>query len=610
MRITLPRLLFTLLMLSLSFHLTIKLNQVHAATINVTTTVDTAADGQCSLREAIDAANTNAAVDSCTAGDDSDSRTATWGTFNGDIVSIPSGTYTLTLAGADDTNAAGDLDVLSNIFFIGNPSGTILDASAIAGAGERALHILPASTYVYLESLDITRGAGGISSNGTYLQTWNISVWNNTAATNGGGIYSTSTDAIINNSWVGNNAATNGGGIYAASGSIAIVNVYTSGNTSSADGAGIYISSGVTARIGMGTTVIGNNASGMGGGIYNAGTVQAWSTSDFGFSVMSNTAVGDGGGIANDRGATFTTPTAPIYGYGLNIIDGNSTEDDGGGIYNDGTVNLYRTYIGNNTATSQGGYGGGIYDQSPRTINMWDSWIDGNSAVYAGGIYIQDGSITAVRSAFTSNSASSARDGIYIESGSGSLTNSTVSGNDEKGIVTSEVSSLELNFVTISGHTNYGIFTGLGDTIVLSRSILDDPCEFSNASVTSGGYNIETGNTCGLSNSTDTRNASPSELNLGSLDYYGGYNPTYELREGSIAIDYIPSAQCSESVDQRGETRPDPVGTLCDSGAYELQQEPELPETGISIISFQILGVLLLVIGTQLLKTLQIKQFR
>ena len=58
----------------------------------------------CSLREAIQAANTDAAFGGCSAGG------------GDDTITLPAGTYTLTLLGAnDDLNQSGDLDIRTNI---------------------------------------------------------------------------------------------------------------------------------------------------------------------------------------------------------------------------------------------------------------------------------------------------------------------------------------------------------------------------------------------------------------------------------------------------------------------------------------------------------------
>lgn len=61
-------------------------SSISAATINVTANaVDTVVNGNCSLVEAIQAANTDAAVDACTAGS------------GADTINLPAGTYTLTV---------------------------------------------------------------------------------------------------------------------------------------------------------------------------------------------------------------------------------------------------------------------------------------------------------------------------------------------------------------------------------------------------------------------------------------------------------------------------------------------------------------------------------
>jgi hypothetical protein len=91
------------------------------ASIAVTTTSDTLAAGQCSLRAAISAANTDAAVGGCPAGS------------GADTVRVPAGHYTLTLAGPnEDANATGDLDLTSAIAIVGaGASTTTVDAAGI-----------------------------------------------------------------------------------------------------------------------------------------------------------------------------------------------------------------------------------------------------------------------------------------------------------------------------------------------------------------------------------------------------------------------------------------------------------------------------------------------
>ncbi len=127
----------------------------HATTIAVTTTTDELdADGDCSLREAVRAANGNVAVDACPAGQNDQT----------DTITVPAGTYTLTIAGNDNDATAGDLDILDNAAakdLVLNGAGaatTIIQACAVdqrstpcpAGQGivDRVFHIRDANVAI------------------------------------------------------------------------------------------------------------------------------------------------------------------------------------------------------------------------------------------------------------------------------------------------------------------------------------------------------------------------------------------------------------------------------------------------------------------------------
>ena len=93
-----------------------------ATTITVTSTADDlTVNGNCTLREAVKAANTELAVDACPAGS------------GADTISLPAGTFTLALAGAEeDANATGDLDVLASVTIEGaSATTTIVDANGL-----------------------------------------------------------------------------------------------------------------------------------------------------------------------------------------------------------------------------------------------------------------------------------------------------------------------------------------------------------------------------------------------------------------------------------------------------------------------------------------------
>lgn len=84
-----------------------------AATIAVNTTSDELLiNGNCSLREAIQSANTNIAFDNCISGN-------AFPTI--DVISIPVGTYTISplLIGASDDNSSGDFDIFDSVSISG-----------------------------------------------------------------------------------------------------------------------------------------------------------------------------------------------------------------------------------------------------------------------------------------------------------------------------------------------------------------------------------------------------------------------------------------------------------------------------------------------------------
>ena len=106
---------------------------VDAATIAVTTTVDELnTDGDCSLREAVRAANTNLAVDACAAGQNAQT----------DTITVPAGTYTLTVAGNDNDAAGGDLDLRDNA----RPPSPTTSSSAAPARRRRSSRHAPSSS--------------------------------------------------------------------------------------------------------------------------------------------------------------------------------------------------------------------------------------------------------------------------------------------------------------------------------------------------------------------------------------------------------------------------------------------------------------------------------
>lgn len=162
----------------------------YAATITVTTTEDELnADGDCALREAVRAANSDTAVDACPAGS------------GADTITLPSGTYLLTLPGSDeDAAATGDLDITADLSITGALSSTtIIDVRR----RDRVLHILTGAS-VNIANVTIQGGVadsgdalgGGILNGGT-LNVLSSTIRDNVAADIGGGIYNSGSLTII-----------------------------------------------------------------------------------------------------------------------------------------------------------------------------------------------------------------------------------------------------------------------------------------------------------------------------------------------------------------------------------------------------------------------------
>jgi CSLREA domain-containing protein len=310
-----------------------------AATITVNTTDDELNyDGDCSLREAILAANTDTAVDGCTAGS------------GADTITLPAGIYTLTIPGAgEENNVTGDLDITWHYLTInGDGRGnTIIQAGTNSTNGiDRVLDVHLHGT-VEINDVGIIYGrtpenGGGIRNYGT-LTLNNSVVMLNTADIGGGisngGIAGTVT---LNNSSVSLNTAegVHGGGIDNREGSLTLDNCTIAHNDADDNGGGIAIDHGVVTLDSC--TVSGNDAGGGGGGIYNF-----WGNLTLdNCTVSGNDADMDGGGIYHNYGVqTLNNSTVARN----TADDDNDDLGDGGGVrVGYGTVSVMNTIVGDN----------------------------------------------------------------------------------------------------------------------------------------------------------------------------------------------------------------------------------------------------------------------
>lgn len=276
-----------------------------------TITVDTLVDAvdhnsDCSLREAIIAANTDSAVDSCPAGS------------GNDVILLATGIYTLALAGqAEEAALTGDLDItapqdltiqgvdvvsttidaggLDRIFDVIHPLSqvtiadvTLQNGRVITGQGSGAIHNLGILTLTQtLIQNNVVEGEtsgdiGGAICNGcgagTGVLTIMDSVIRENYAERGGGIFSNVVMTITNSSVISNSARAGGGIVnYASSGGrITMVNSTISGNVAEGNSAGISQNAGTFTIIN--STIANNRASSRGGIGYTDGTITLLNT--------------------------------------------------------------------------------------------------------------------------------------------------------------------------------------------------------------------------------------------------------------------------------------------------------------------------------------------
>ena len=549
---------------------------VRATTINdVNTTEDELnSDGDCSLREAIQAANTDMAVDGCAAGN------------GADTILLPAGTYTLTIPGSnEDANLTGDLDITDTLTIVGDgPGQTIINANGIdrvfdiqygvsavvisgvtifngyvywdSGGGIdnwnadlTLINTVVLSNTVYAPSLSLAPG-GGIAHSGA-LTLINTSVLSNTATGRGGGVYIRDGSAVLSDTLIRGNTVTGkysdrgGGGLYVKDSHVTLHGGQIVSNTTEYDGGGVHIRDNTTFTQ-TGDTLIAyntaNNSEGCGGGVYATSSSVILGEAQ----ILSNTAR-MGGGVSVNGGSVTLSGTrvisnyAKVNGGGVRVSVGratlrgahvlNNTASSGGGIGNGGEVNIENTILAGNRTS---GDGAGIYNYNASAITITNSTLSGNQATApgsdGGALTNNGGTAVLIYTTIVSNTADRCSGGICIyNDGAVWLQNTLLAYNRNSGTISNCHISLS-----------------------------------SGGYITSTGHNLENANTCGLTATGDLTDTHPL---IGPLtEEYGTW--VHPLLGGSPAID---AAACLTGIttDQRGQPRPNPSSSFCDIGAYE-----------------------------------------
>jgi hypothetical protein len=288
---------------ALAMLLALSAQPVRAATLTITRTDDPPPDGcqlgDCSLREAIIAANTHAGPDDIT---------------------IPADTFTLSIPNVnvgENAAAMGDLDITGPLAITGAGAGaTIIQAGTAIGDGvDRVFEILNGAV-VTIIGVTVQYGVGAFGgggiANGNGTLTLSDSVIRDNRSDDGGGISNNypSTLSLIRTTIRGNEATDGNGWGIRSIGMVTLTDSTVSMNLALLGG-GIFnddstANADSTATL-VNSMISGNQATAGGGGLFNGGT-----TSLHNVTIASNTAdqdndgTGSGGGIFNSAGDTLT----------------------------------------------------------------------------------------------------------------------------------------------------------------------------------------------------------------------------------------------------------------------------------------------------------------
>ncbi len=314
----------------------------YAATITVDTLDDELnSDGDCSLREAITATNTNAAVDACAPGQAAPTV---------DLIDFSvTGTITLT----------NTLPFITQALTIDGPGAANL--TILGGGGVRVMVVVGGN--LILEHVTVSNSS--INS------------------LDGAGIFNAGTLTVTNSTFSGNSTSTTGGAI-ANQGTLTVTNSIFSGNSATNSGGGIYNGTGRTLTV-TNSTFSGNSAA-IGGGIGSDGTL-----------TVTNSTFSDNPAAGNSGGGIYSSTTGSLA-VTDSTFSGNSAAI-GGGIRSDGTLTVTNSTFSENIASHSGG---GIYNGSG-TLTVTNSTFSGNSSANGGGIR-SVGTLTVTNSTFSENS--------------------------------------------------------------------------------------------------------------------------------------------------------------------------------------------------------------
>jgi hypothetical protein len=624
---------FSLLRPCLAFVLLVALlgatpsRRAYAQTITVTTTAESPGlTGDCTLGEAIDAANGNAAIDACLAGAGSDT-----------ISLQPGATYTLTLpTPIVDSIGPSAFHILSDITIQGNGATLSHDPAG------NSLRFIRLNAGHNLTLIDLTlrngralgpdgddagnsseEGEDGVAANGGAIRTLGGSLtldgvhfignlalgghggngfanppggtlagWGGSAY--GGALALSNTPLTIlgaGATFSDNEAHGGSGGLHGD------IQDHRGGGGGLAIGGAVYAATNSPIS-GVSLTMVNNRAlagSGQGGGGYAAGGGLATGSALSVTSVIFENNRARGGNVLRSHGPENAS-TGDGYGGALYIssqavtlthsrlysntaVGGNGPSGGdarGGGAYAINTDPLYRVSLQQSTLlsnTAQGGVGSEV-DGSPGA-GTGGGLFATNVNLHLESVAIVGNIVISGSNAASSDVPQSRGGGLGLVNANVFVTNTTLARNTASlggGVYNNDFgppNGVALTHVTVYSNTanQGGGLYGVINTTLRNSLVAHNSGGNCSSPPTLQGNNLQFPDaTCGA--------AIQANPLLGTLADHGGGTLTVDLLDGSAAINLAHPAYCPP-VDQRGVPRP--VGAACDLGAFEFWRRLFLP---------------------------------
>lgn len=527
-----------------------------AATFQVTRTDDPAPDGctrhDCSLREAVLAANTLAGAD---------------------VIVLGAATYTLSRTSSEPAvDSRGPL--------------VIREALEIRGAGRSKTRV----RWSQLSFLSRGMGDAVFYSSGTApfgeISLRGLAI-SHGRGQNGGCVHLGQQfgDFTLGDLLIENCHAATGGGIALWGETVALSRVLIRDNTASSDGGGLSAIRDLALLLDH-VEIVNNTATRHGGGLhlvqFDLDNPSTQLLQDLGGSrIAGNVAGGSGGGIAI-RGDLHVDLIGDLD---LLQIADNVADDEGGGVWRGPryvAVNPLRTFLAHaQVRGNRAMLGGGVASSAHSALTLQNVGVTNNVAQdgLGGGVWLADGTATALlqRVSLHANQAFLGG-GLYAGCGSATLQNVSLQENfAADGAALDAGGNLLLSHVTAFANAGPGTSVNVRDDssctqrhVQFTNSLIADSCAVAHGGKSSAGGNLYGPATlsCPLQSGLDRRRGSNLEFGLSAGDFGGVFPITGWASDGLTRPqqDFIGGGAWCLGDDVRGELRNDGA---CDSGAFE-----------------------------------------